>query len=672
MNLVYNTVMNKPTKKASQSGQWINLDYFKGLNPKRSALRIALIYLIFGVIWILTTDSILEFFFGTSHTYNLLQTVKGWVYVGLTAFFAYALVISTLQLYQQAKNKVQESKDELQKQYQKTLESEKRFELAVKGSFDSIWEYDGVTDRYFMSDAMMKGLGFESTCLTSMEDYAKFIAPEDMAAFSQFFQTFTQNPTETFEVTYRMKRKNGTLAWIRTRGSTQIGPNGKIIKVAGSHTDISLLMQHQEELTRIAYFDSLTSLPNWKSFDKMVTQRILEKPQDPFTILYLDIDDFQNINDFHGYPFGDKLLIQIASVLKKALTSGDQLSDFGGDSFGFLIEITDKAQVLKRIDDVYEVLKTIEPIEGRLIEVNACIGIAQYPKHGKNFDELIHSADEAMHEAKHNGKNTYVLFTETLHQQQLKKIAMTNRLRKAVERNELTMMYQPIYSLNDDKIESMEALIRWTPEGMDPVSPDHFIPLAETAGLIGNIELWVFEAVFKQVIAWRPVRFRNIPIAINLSSKGITDDDFVKTVIVMMDRYRILPGEIEIEITETSLIEHTETALANLHLLHQRGIKILLDDFGKGYSSLTYLVSLPIDTIKIDKGFTQRIHSSADIDAVIKGIIDLAHSIHLKVIAEGIEEENQKAFLHRLGADYGQGYLFDRPSTPDALVSKLK
>ena len=140
----------------------------------------------------------------------------------------------------------------------------------------------------------------------------------------------------------------------------------------------------------------------------------------------------------------------------------------------------------------------------------------------------------------------------------------------------------------------------------------------------------------------------------------------------MMDRYRILPGEIEIEITETSLIEHTETALANLHLLHQRGIKILLDDFGKGYSSLTYLVSLPIDTIKIDKGFTQRIHSSADIDAVIKGIIDLAHSIHLKVIAEGIEEENQKAFLHRLGADYGQGYLFDRPSTPDALVSKLK
>lgn len=673
-SMVYNTIMIRPTTKKPRSPFISSVGYPKGLNPKRSAARIALTYLIFGVIWILTTDKILEFFFGTSHMYNLFQTFKGWVYVGLTAFFAYVLVISTLELYQQAKEKVEESKDELQQQFQKTLESEKRFDLAVKGSFDSIWEYDGSSERYFMSNSILKGLGYdvEQIVLKKLEDYVAYISPLDKERFMTHVQTYIDTPTELFELTYRVMRKDGTTAWIRTRGSAQISPIGKILKVAGSHTDISVLIDHQEELTKIAYFDRLTGLPNWKGFGQIVTQRIAERPQNPFTLLYLDIDDFQNINDFHGYPFGDKLLVEIVTIFKRSLKQVEQLSSLGGDSYGFLVASIDKQILLNRIADLYAALRSIESIEGRLIDVNACIGIAQYPKHGADFDELLHSADEAMHAAKNNGKNTYVFFTEELHQQQLSKIAMTNQLRKAVERNELTMMYQPIYRLTDQKMASMEALIRWYPDGKGAVSPDLFIPLAETSGLIGNIELWVFEAVFKQVLAWRSIRSSNIPIAINLSSKGITDDDFIKTVIVMMDQYGILPGEVEIEITETSMIEHTEKALSNLHLLHQQGIKILLDDFGKGYSSLTYLVSLPIDTLKIDKGFTQKIHSSTDIDAVIRGIVDLAHSINLKVIAEGIEAENQKEYLSLLGVDYGQGYLLHYPALPKDLEDELK
>jgi len=664
--------MTKETPKKS----WLypSVGYFKVLTPKRSAARIALSYLIFGVLWILTTDSFLEFLFGTSQTYNLLQTFKGWVYVALTATFIYALVISTLELYQQAKDKVQESKDELEKQFQKTLESEKRFELAVKGSFDSIWEYDGTNERYFMSNSIIKGLGYDpqQIVLNNMDDFVAYIAPMDKQRFLQQVQSFIDVPTELFELTYRLVRKDGSLAWIRTRGSAQISPSGKIMKVAGSHTDISVLLDHQEELTKIAYFDHLTGLPNWKGFSKIVTQRILEKPQSSFTLLYFDLDDFQNINDFHGYPFGDKLLIETASVFKRSLQENEQFASLGGDSFGFLIEGTDKPVLMKRIEDLYGSLKTIISIEGRMIDLSACFGIAQYPQHGKDFDELLHCADEAMHAAKNKGKNTYVFFTEALHQEQLNKIALTNQLRKAVEKNELTMMYQPIYRLSDQEIVSMEALIRWYPFGGAPISPDLFIPLAETSGLIANIEYWVFEAVFKQVIAFRPIRTRNIPIAINLSSKGITDEEFIKNVLSMMERYGILPGEIEIEITETSLIEHTEMALSNLHLLHQQGIKILLDDFGKGYSSLTYLVSLPIDTIKIDKGFTQKIHSSTEIDAIIKAIVDLAHSINLKVVAEGIEVDNQKEYLKSLGADYGQGYLLHYPSYPQDLISELE
>ncbi len=651
-----------------------SIAYFKVLNPKRSAARIALTYLIFGGLWILTTDKILEFFFGTSQTYNLFQTFKGWVYVALTAFVAYTLVISTLELYQQARNKVQESKEELEEQFQKTLESERRFDLAVKGSFDSIWEYDGIHEHYFMSNAILKGLGYEPNkiILNTLEDFVAYIAPVDKHRFLNYVQSFSDIPTELFELTYRLVRPDGSIAWIRTRGSAQISPSGKIMKVAGSHTDISVLIDHQEELTKIAYYDHLTGLPNWKGFSKIVTQRILERPQDSFSILYFDLDDFQNINDFHGYPFGDKLLMEIASVFKQTLKPDDQFASLGGDSYGFLLESTDHLALLRRITDLYDSLKTIESIEGRVIDISACIGIAQYPKHGKDYDELLHSADEAMHAAKNKGKNTHVFFTESLHEEQLNKIAMTNQLRKAVTKNELTMMYQPIYRLSDGTLASMEALIRWHPFGKTAVSPDIFIPMAETSGLIRNIELWVFEAVFKQVLAYRSIRARSIPIAINLSSKGISDEDFIKSVIVMMNQYGILAEEIEIEITETSLIEHTDLVLANLHLLHQQGIKILLDDFGKGYSSLTYLVSLPIDAIKIDKGFTQKIHSSKDIDAVIQAIVDLAHSINLKVVAEGIELDNQKEFLKSLGVDYGQGYLLRHPTYPDDLVSELK
>lgn len=650
------------------------LSYFKVLSPKRSASRIALNYLMFGVLWILTTDSLLEFFFGTSQTYNTLQTYKGWFYVAITALFVYGLVVMTLELYQQARLKVQESKDELEKQYDKTLESERRFDLAVKGSFDSIWEYDGKRERYFMSDSLLKGLGYDDSeiKLDTLEDYASYIDPLDRKRFMDQVAAFSDVPSDLFESTYRVLRKDGTSAWIRTRGSAQVSPSGKILKVAGSHTDISLLINHQEDLTKIAFFDHLTGLPNWKGFGQRVTHLIEIQPGTPFTLLYLDLDDFQNINDFHGYQIGDKLLVMIARLFEGITREDEVLSSLGGDSFGFLIKSIDKTTILNKIAEIYATLKTVKSVEGRLIEIDACIGIAQYPKHDTDFDELMHCADEAMREAKHKGKNTHVFFTDELHAQHLDQITMTNQLRRAVEKDELSMMYQPVYSLHNGQMASMEALIRWHPYGKAAVSPDLFIPLAETAGLISDLEWWVFETVFKQVIAWRPMRSRNIPIAINLSSKGISDEEFIQNLIGLMERVGIMPGEIEIEITETSLIEQPESAMKNLHLLRQQGIKILLDDFGKGYSSLTYLVSLPIDTIKIDKGFTQKIHSSQDIDAIIKGIIDLAHSIHLKVIAEGIEAENQKEFLKALGTDYGQGYLLHYPSSPVDLENELK
>lgn len=663
--MAYNGFMKN--KQRSHLLNHPNLAMFdQKLSPQRSALRISFIYLSYGVIWILTTDKMLEFFFGTSSTYTLLQTFKGWIYVALTALFVYWLVISTLRLYQDANNKVQVAKDELEQQYLKTLESEQRFDLAVKGSFDSIWEYDGNHDRYFMSHAILYGLGYQEKDITliTLSDWVSFIYEEDRQRFTDLVSNFNEMPTDNFEASYRVIRKDGSIAWVRTKGSSQISHEGKIVKVAGSHTDITHLIEHQQALTQVAYFDQLTGLPNWKAFDQSVSARILNQPNQPFTLIYLDVDDFKNINDFHGYAMGDKLLVLVAQQLKKHLKAKEILSNLGGDGFGLLLEDVDRPIILSRIEHVYETFKNIKDIDESPIDVEICLGITQYPKDNINFDGLMHNADEAMNAAKHKGKSTYVFYTPELHQTHLSNISFTNKLRKAVENNEFSLMYQPIYSLRDGVMESMEALIRWRPDGLDEISPELFIPIAETTGLITDIEAWVFEAVCQQILTWRKLKTQKCPIAINLSSKGIINDEFIKNIIVLMDTYNIQPGEVEIEITETSLIDQPESALNNLHQLRRQGITIHLDDFGKGYSSLTYLVSLPIDIIKIDKAFIHRIHSSSRMDSVISTIIELAHALDLKVIAEGIEHENQRLYLKSLGADYGQGYLMRRPASP--------
>jgi len=643
------------------------------LTPYRSAIRITLIYLMYGVVWILTTDQLLEFMFGDASYYHFLQTIKGWIYVLITAILLYVLVVSTLDLYEEAKKKIEIANLDLQRQLLKTTISEQRFELAVKGSFDSIWEYDGDEKKYFMSRTLLRNLGYgeDEAKLTVLEDWVRFIVPQDRDEFLQKTESFIAHPSETLEMIYRVLRADGSIAWIRTHGTAQI-EDGKIVKVAGSHTDITLSRNYEEELTRLAYYHSLTGLLNWHGFAKKIQDRIHTQPHTPFTLLYLDIDDFKNINDFHGYSVGDRMLVEIANDLSHLVEAPEAVANLGGDGFGFLIETVDPTVLYNKIASIYASLRKLRSIEGQWLDVSACIGVAQYPKDDQTFDDLMQSADEAMYEAKSKGKNTYVFFSDALHDSRLHSIALTNELRKAVDNDELYMMYQPIYRLSDRRVASMEALVRWKPTGRDHVPPDTFIPLAETTGLIGKIELWVFESVFKQVIAWRSVRHQSVPIAINLSSRGIADDEFVRKIIELLKKYEIKNGEIEIEITETGLIENYEAALHNLRILRSSGVKILLDDFGKGYSSLTYLVSLPIDLLKIDRGFTSRIHSSNEIDAVIATIVSLAHSINLEVIAEGIEYENQLDYLAKLKTDYGQGYHLHKPALPEIVEKLLK
>ncbi len=643
----------------------------KKLTPYKSAIRIALIYLIYGALWIILSDQALALLVKDPQLYIKLSTVKGWLYVALTTGFIYVLVVSTLDLYVEAKQKVESINEDLQQQLEKTTQSEQRFQLAVKGSFDSIWEYDPTLDSIVMSDALLLNLGYtgDERHIANLETWYELIHPADLELFRQRIENFIAIPYENFEFTYRVLRKNGNVAWIRTHGSARIDENGKIIRVAGSHSDVTIAHEFQDELTRLAYYNTLTGLLNWHGFSNKVDQRIKSQPEQSFSILYLDIDDFKNINDVHGYSVGDQLLRDISAELTALNQTPDFIANLGGDGFGFLLETIQYSELLYRINHIYETFRKIRNVEGQSITVYASIGIAQYPKDASTFKDLMKCADEAMYEAKNKGKNTFVFFSEEIHIDRINQIALIQNLRNAVEKNELYMMYQPVYRLRDHRLSSIESLVRWNPEGKGNIPPDIFIPLAESTGLIGKIELWVFENVFKQVIEWRSTSRKNTPIAINLSSYGIVDDLFILRVVELLKFYGIKEGEVEVEITETGLIEGYEAAIRNLLVLRLNGIKILLDDFGKGYSSFTHLVELPIDVLKIDIGFINRIHSSKEIDSIIMTIVNLAHSIHLEVVAEGIEHEYQFEFLRSIDTDFGQGYLLHRPTMPEIIQS---
>lgn len=646
----------------------------KILTPYRSAVKISLIYLIYGVLWIILSDRLLALIVTDPQIYIDVSIVKGWIFVAITTGFIYILVVSTLDLYEEAKLKVESMNEDLFDQLRKTKLSEQRFELAVKGSFDSIWEYDTANEKIIMSDPLLRKLGYtaQDNSIVTLEDWLKLVHPDDIEILRRRIDDFIAKPLENFEFSYRVLRKDKSIAWIRTHGSARFDENGKIDRVAGSHSDITLAHDYQEELTHLAYFNTLTGLMNWHGFSNLIENRIKEKPTASFSLLYLDIDDFKNINDVHGYLIGDQLLKQISEELAKLIQKPDALANLGGDGFGFLLETVQPEELSLKINQIYDSFRETHTINDLYLNVNASVGIAQYPSDSQNFANLMQCADEAMYEAKNKGKNTFIFFNEDLHSHRIKSISLTLDLRKAVENNELYMMYQPIYRLDDLSLTSMESLIRWNPRGQGNISPEVFIPLAESTGLIGKIELWVFEHVFKQVVAWRNITPRRIPIAINLSSNGITNDLFVQHIIELLKQYEIRAGEVEIEITETGLIENYDSAVGNLMKLRANGVKILLDDFGKGYSSLTHLVNLPIDTLKIDIGFTSRIHSSNEIDAIITTIVNLAHSINMKVVAEGIEHEYQYLFFKGIDTDFGQGYHLHRPTLVEVIEDLLR
>lgn len=424
--------------------------------------------------------------------------------------------------------------------------------------------------------------------------------------------------------------------------------------------DITERKKAEKTIETMAYYDSLTGLPNRNKFRQHLNHIINQEDGQMVAVLFLDLDRFKMINDTKGHTVGDLLLQKVAERLKIAVRNEGMVSRQGGDEFIILLENTNKEKVTKTAQRILDAFSSSIDLDHQEFFITPSIGISLYPKNGKDEETLIKHADTAMYLAKEQGKNNFQFYTPILDGLSLRKMELENGLRKALEQNHLLLHYQPQVDISTGEMVGIEALVRWPHPEHGYISPAEFIPLAEETGLIVPLGKWVLKEACQQMKNWHELGERAIPIAVNISVRQIQDEAFVEYIKHILSEVGLEAQYLELEITE-SIMQNIEKSTKILNQLKEIGVKLSIDDFGTGYSSLSYLKHLPIDTIKIDKSFVDDIVNHSSQGTMVKAIIDMGHNLKFMVIAEGIETKEQVQYLKENGCHIGQGYYFSRP-----------
>lgn len=556
---------------------------------------------------------------------------------------------------------------------QKLQKSEERYKLASLASNDGLWDLDLLNpENNFISPRFMETLGYQKGdyCLV-VEEWLDHVHPEDLKKLKDDFVSFINSDQQIFSNEHRLRCKNGEYRWFSCRGialrekDAEGQPTGKAYRIAGAHTDINDRKKAENELRHWAFHDTLTGLPNRILFQDRLErsyQRLQRNGDYRFAVLFLDFDRFKDINDTLGHDTGDSLLLEIASRLKETLREIDTIARFGGDEFVLLLEEIQNIETAELLAE--RILKSLEKpfeIKEHIINISASIGvvISNLQQHARPED-LIRDADIAMYQAKANGRACYEVFDTEMRAELLSRAILETDLRRAIQKKEFSLVYQPIVSLVDNQIEGFEALIRWQTKEKGFVDPEKFIPLAEETGLIVPIGKWVIEEACHQMKNWQQQGISG-SMNVNLSGVQLAQANIVEMIEEILHRTELPPQLLHIEITESALIKDIESAIIKLEQLKAIGINIHMDDFGTGYSSLSQLRLLPVDSIKIDRSFIRNLDNNKNDLGLVRAIISMANGLKLTVIAEGIENEIQRELLQTLHCGYGQGYFLYRP-----------
>ena len=433
-----------------------------------------------------------------------------------------------------------------------------------------------------------------------------------------------------------------------------------------------LLQQRTAQVDWLAYYDTVTQLPNRALFEDRLTQAVsvAKAASQSLGVLFISLDQFKKVNDSLGHGPGDILLREFAERLKSCITKSDTVARFGSDEFALLrTQINGTKDVIETIGSLSQVLKFSFDLPGHELFATASVGVSLFPLDGEDCQTLLKNAGAALYKAKRSGGANYQFFTADMHELATKRLELESNLRKAIQNEEFTVHYQPRVSVDSLTITGVEALVRWQHPQLGLISPSEFIPLAEDAGLIVPIGEWVLRTACMQGQRWRDQGVAPIQIAVNISARQFHDQDFSQTVIRILEETGLSPKYLELEVTESSIIQDERFAAGMLSRLKSMGINILIDDFGTGFSSLASLKRLPIDALKIDKSFVREATSDPDDAALVMAIITLAHNLRLKVVAEGVETEDQLRFLQLLRCDEIQGYFFSKPLPAERLAA---
>ncbi len=552
-------------------------------------------------------------------------------------------------------------------------ESEERFALAVRGANDGLWDWNLVSETVFFSERWKSivGLGADDI-VDRQQHWLERIHPEDRERVERELHAHLEGLTPRFKSEYRILHADSSFRWVSSRGIAVTNGNGKVLRMAGSMSDITQRKLTEEELLHAALHDALTGLPNRAMFLDRLQIAIAQSKRRTdyiFAVLFLDLDRFKTINDSLGHAAGDRLLVSIARRLEAAIRPSDRVARLGGDEFAILADgiedLGDSTRIANRL--LCELAVPYE-LDGHAVYSSASIGIATSVTGYDRADDLIRDADNAMYRAKSLGKSRYQLFDPEMHARAMALLELETDLRRAIDQDELCVYYQPIIDLENGAIEGFEALVRWNHPTRGLIFPGEFVPLAEETGLILNIGRWVLADSCRQMAMWQR-RFPSehpLTLSVNVSSRELVQRDLVQEIAGVLAQSAIVHGSLRLEITESAIMDNPDEAIAKLRKLKDLAVQLHLDDFGTGYSSLSYLHRLPTDTLKIDRSFVHELREGGQGGEIIGTIVALARKLGIRVSAEGIETSEQMRSVRDLACDFGQGFFFSAAVEPGA------
>lgn len=564
--------------------------------------------------------------------------------------------------------------EELLESKQELEDVQIKYNQALESAKDIVWEWKIDTKELFVSEhwnIMFSGEPILN--IVKRVPFEQLMTEESMEEFEGCLNKLIKKEETNIIFEFPFYNQKDEVSWYEIKASMMLDEQLDVIKISGTLSDHSINKRHEERIWNLAYMDSLTCLPNRLSFRTdltMLIQEIVENGKNQELALFLmDMDNFKTVNDTFGHNVGDELLIEISSRFKMNQWNAYHLS---GDEFAIILQgydnLTDLAVFSKKIHDLFQ-----EPFiyNGKTLIISFSIGVSVYPADGNNSDKLIQNADTALYIAKEEGKSTTVIFTQFMEEKLLRKMEIETILREAMKESFLSMYYQPQYSPSESKLESFEALMRLFLADGTSISPGEFIPVAEETGLIVPMGEWAFRNVLRQLKEWEKNGIPIDTVSINVSGVQLKKDDFATRFIGIVQEEGVNPAKVELEITESTLMDSTKKNIETLQQLKTAGFRIALDDFGTGYSSFQYLQTLPITTLKIDKSFIDNITQNKKTESIVRQIIEIGHEMDLVVVAEGVESKEQKDILNSLSCDLIQGYFYSKPLSVKQIESLI-